>query len=337
MRDIARSLGLSHVTVSLALSGNPRIPAARRAQIKSIADRLGYRPDPMLSALIQYRHGKRRTPIQASIAWLNFWPEPARLRSFGEFDGYWRGACAVAEVHGYRLEEFAISAKLPIERIQNILLARNVQGVLLPPVPTAGLVTSETMDWRNFSLVCFGYSHPQLAAHMVTADQAAAAQTALRSIRHRGYRRVGFVTTQQRIAHTMFSAGFLKAQLALPSEDRLPILIFDEATGSTHTGLLREWIAAHRPDAIITDIAALRDLLHTIGMRVPDDVGLAALSVLDGKADAGINQHAEEIGRVAAETVISLINHNHRGIPAFQRHILVEGFWVDGSTLPART
>jgi hypothetical protein len=69
---------------------------------------------------------------------------------------------------------------------------------------------------------------------------------------------------------------------------------------------------------------------------VPDDVGLAALSVLDGDADAGIYQNPEEIGRVALLFVISLIHDNEHGVPPIFRQIVVEGKWADGKTLPAR-
>jgi LacI family transcriptional regulator len=44
MRDVARLAGVSEATVSLALSGNPRISEATRLRVTQIADRLGYRP-----------------------------------------------------------------------------------------------------------------------------------------------------------------------------------------------------------------------------------------------------------------------------------------------------
>jgi DNA-binding LacI/PurR family transcriptional regulator len=81
----------------------------------------------------------------------------------------------------------------------------------------------------------------------------------------------------------------------------------------------------------------MRDMLITAGYRVPEDMGLAACSVLDGNADAGIYQKPEEIGRAAMELLISLINHQHTGIPKSCRQVLVEGEWVDGATLPRRS
>jgi len=69
---------------------------------------------------------------------------------------------------------------------------------------------------------------------------------------------------------------------------------------------------------------------------IPNQIGLATTTVLDGHADTGIYQNSEEIGRAAAETVIAQINQHHLGIPQVKRLILIEGVWRDGKTLPNR-
>ena len=63
---------------------------------------------------------------------------------------------------------------------------------------------------------------------------------------------------------------------------------------------------------------------------------VAALSLLDGNADAGIYQNPKEIGRAAIQLIISLIHHNERGLPEICRELLVERHWVDGNTLPPK-
>ena len=99
---------------------------------------------------------------------------------------------------------------------------------------------------------------------------------------------------------------------------------------------LSTWLKRVRPDAILTDIPEVRQWLSNVGYRVPEDIGLATLTVLDGNADAGIDQNSLEIGRAAVQMLISLIHHNERGLPAICRELLIEGKWVDGSTLPSR-
>jgi LacI family transcriptional regulator len=53
--DIAEKLGVSHVTVSLALRNHPSISEKRRVQVRKLADEMGYAPDPHLAALAAYR------------------------------------------------------------------------------------------------------------------------------------------------------------------------------------------------------------------------------------------------------------------------------------------
>lgn len=337
LRDIARQLGLSHVTISLALRDNPRISPERREQIKSVARSLGYRPDPMLTALSQYRHSRASTSVQSAIAWLNLWPDPRQLRSYGEFDAYWHGAIAVAEAHGYRLEEFSPAPRFPLARIEQVLLTRNVQGILIPPAPKRKEIDLHAFKWSEFAVVRFGHGLASLPVHLVTTDQVAAGRLAFDSVRERGYKRIGFIATDTTDTHTFFIAGILQSQSALPLAERLPFLLLPEAQPKSHLRLLKTWLKRARPDAIITQAPQVRGILRRLGLAVPGDVALAALSVLDGDADAGIDQNSEEVGRVAAETLVSLINHNHRGIPTYQRRILVEGMWTDGESLPDRT
>ena len=51
LKDVAARAGVSSVAVSLALRGDPRISEARRIQIRSIAEEIGYRPNPFARAM----------------------------------------------------------------------------------------------------------------------------------------------------------------------------------------------------------------------------------------------------------------------------------------------
>ena len=97
-----------------------------------------------------------------------------------------------------------------------------------------------------------------------------------------------------------------------------------------------KWLEKNRLDAILSDLAETRPMLDQLGYRVPEDIGMASTSILDGNASAGIDQNSKEIGRASMETLISLLNHNQYGIPKIVREVLITGSWVDGSTLPRR-
>ncbi|MGB8353238.1 MAG: LacI family DNA-binding transcriptional regulator [Chthoniobacteraceae bacterium] len=336
LRDIAKKLNLSHSTVSLALRNHPRISEPVRKKIHETAEEMGYHPDPMLAALAHYRQGKAEPQIHAVVAWINTWPKPEKLRSFHEFDLYWKGAMACAEKFGYRLEEFACGPLCSPKRLETILRTRNISGILIPPQP----VSPDWADfaWKDFSAVRFGRSCVYPAVQVVTADQMANTLLAFRKTRERGYKRVGFVThTSSSERGPFFIAGFLMAQFELPEEERLPVLVLENVNFESDSKKLAAWIKKYKPDAILTAAAEMRQMLERIGCRVPGDIGLVVESVLDGNSDTGIYQNPEEIGRVAFLVVMSLINDNARGIPPVFRQSLVLGEWRDGHTLPDRT
>ncbi|MEO7932652.1 MAG: LacI family DNA-binding transcriptional regulator [Chthoniobacterales bacterium] len=335
LRDVAKTLGVSHVTVSLALRNSPKITEARRAAIKARAEEMNYQPNPMAAALAHFKQNSKVVPVSAALAWLNFWPQPEKLRSYAEFDLYWQGAKVYAEKLGFHLEEFICNEKMPVPRIEQILHARGITGILIPPHGSHPIDWGD-FHWNDYSVVKFGRSVPQPDVNLVSADQVSNTLLAFDEIRARGYERVGFITGQSASRGMLFQGGFLLAQRFVEPSLRLPILEVDEVNPMLSLQTTRQWFKKEKPDAIFTDIRNLLPLLEKVGCRVPDDVGLAVTSVLDATADSGIYQNPEEIGRVALLSLVSLIHDNDRGVPKISRQILVEGDWVDGKTLPKK-
>ncbi len=336
LRDVAREIGVSHVTVSLALRGDVRISAQRRQEVKAVAERLGYRPDPMLSSLSAYRQSKLPATIRSTVAWINQWDDPRQLHRLREFENYWQGARDTAARLGYRLEEFVVTKDMTAARLQKILQARGVRGILMPP-HTHG-VNLPDFDWSRYSVVRLGVSVEHPRAHVITSDQINCASLAFSRVLERGYQRIGYVSAVRLDRNTggNFRAGFLRSQNALvPPRQRVPPLLL-ELDQKSDTRSLAAFIKKHRPDAIITTEGSLPVLFNKIGKKVPGDIAVAALSVLDGNFDSGVDQNSHEIGHVAMSTLASLIQQNERGIPEYCRRILVEGRWIDGTSLPSR-
>jgi LacI family transcriptional regulator len=335
-KDLAAALGVALGTVSMALRDDPRITPARRREIQTAAVKMGYRPNPAATALAHFKHASTVKPVQAVFAWLNLWPDPRKLRRFGEFDLYWKGAFATAEKFGYRLEEFACSDRMPLARVTQILLSRGIEGLLLPPhefTPDwAGF------PWERFSTVRFGRSLDTPETLVVTADQVANMMLAFRRVRDLGYERIGFVAEPPNKKWHLFEAGFLMAQQKLPLRQRLAVFRANPGDPRvTSQKELERWLRREKPDAVITTVAQAQEMLGAAGLRVPEDIGLSAMSVLDGNATAGIDQHSEEIGRTAALSLISLIHDHDRGPSRLHRELLVKGSWIDGPSCPPRT
>lgn len=334
MRDIAQKLGVSHVTISLALRNHPRISEATRIQVHQMAEKMGYRPDPMLSALANYRKHKSEKPITSALAWINAWTDPKKLRSYKEFDLYWQGVSEAAEKYGYRLEEFRLDAEYTPIRLHQILTARGIRGILLPPQETQP--DWGDFPWGDYSVVRFGRSLQSPRSHLVTADQVANTMLAFQKMRNRGYRRIGFVTdeTDLRLRGQLFEAGYLTAQRLVDETERVPILAINDYPERQHRRALLKWLEENKVDAIFTNVSQIPAKLEAMGIKVPQDVAIAGTSILDTNISAGIDQHPKEIGRVAFLMLNSLINDGARGIPPIFRQILVEGSWASGNSLP---
>ncbi|MEO5715946.1 MAG: LacI family DNA-binding transcriptional regulator [Luteolibacter sp.] len=336
LRDLAKLAGVSHVTVSLALRDSPQISAAMREKIKAIADEHGYRPDPMLSALSNYSRSKAEVKFHAVVGWINAWKEPAKLRDYEEFEAYWTGANGAAQKLGYRLEEFRVGGDISPQRLHRILSSRGIGGLLLPP--HSEQPDWEDFPWENYFVVKFGRSLRQPQTHLVTADQVLNTVAAFEKMQELGYKRIGFVTNEPylRVHGHLFEAGYVIAQHAIAARQRLPVLSLVGLKPTEHASQLDSWVRKYRPDAIFSDIKGILALLQKAKLRVPADVAVAATTLMDTGTDSGIDQHPEEIGRVGMLLLNSIINDRAIGTPSIFRQVLVEGSWVQGTSMPSK-
>jgi LacI family transcriptional regulator len=150
VREIAAKAGVHFTTVSLALHNNSRLRAETRERVRKIAEEMGYQPDPMLSALNAYRLAKGTPHYKATIGWINNWPDREALLAHAGFHEYYQGACERANELGYTIEEFWLREEgMAPSKLQRILKARGIQGVLLPPQPSANM--QPPIDFTDYS------------------------------------------------------------------------------------------------------------------------------------------------------------------------------------------
>ncbi len=334
LRDIAEALGVSHTTVSLALKNSPQISESRRLVIQQLALRMGYTPNSAATALAHYKQDSNDVPIQSSIAWINAWKRPGQLREFHEYQCYWQAAEATLAKAGYRLEEFVIDAELTLRRLHAILVARNVEGIIIPPQSDFVAEDWAAFSWDEFSVVRIGRSMTAVNSHTAAPDQAANGILAFQQIQRLGYQRIGFVGTNH--LYQASTAGVLLANSRVPRAQRVEPLLCDSVLTPQDQAKFEKWLRCQKPDAIFCDQPALPAMLAKAGLRVPEDVGLAALCVTHCSADAGIDPHGLSIGESAARMLLLLLRTHERGLPKILKEILIKGAWVDGTSLPPR-
>ena len=74
MQQVADAVGLTRAAVSLALRKHSSIPARTQTRVAEAAQRLGYRPNPLVSALMSYHLRIKQTSPRVTLGFLTSHP-----------------------------------------------------------------------------------------------------------------------------------------------------------------------------------------------------------------------------------------------------------------------
>lgn len=334
-RDIARKAGVSHVSVSLALRGDPAIPEQTRTRIEKIAAELGYAPDPMLTALSSYRKQNRPAAYHANIAWLYTSPHATRT-GWGDFGLYYKGAQERAKQLGYMLDEISLVGKTEFRWLRRLLDARNITGLIVSPAAING--TELNFDFSRYSAVRLGYSYASLQLNTVANAQFRTSLIAMQKAAALGYQRIGTILTEVVDERTSwhFLGGYLAGQHLLPRKHWLAP--FYPPPGVDLADSVYDWIVKEKPDCFIA--AGYWDLYHALvkkGLDLPGTIGYLDTQLLeDDDHFSGLHQNSRQIGVAAVDLLVSMLHRHDTGLPAVPLHLLIEGSWRDGKTMPNR-
>ena len=336
MVEIAQSLGVSPSTVSRALRSDPRISAQTRQRVEEAAEKVGYRPNPLVSALMASRRRRGGAGEVDVIALVTNYGGRESWRSKDVCRWEFEGIQARAAALGFKVEVFPLSEyRGSHERLQSTLRARGIRGVLLGfsrddsdqlPFPTEGFAVaglsayfrSVVVDRANFH----GFYNVQLA---------------LDQIWQLGYRRPALVVPElnNQISNNLWSGAFLDWQRRLPKADRCEPFI---PPNSDDQADFDAWLITNKPDSLLVYKAPVRRFLARHGLTVPDDIGLAYLyrtSDEMGRA-AGIDGNLSAVGAAALDLVVEKLNANITASVHHPKEVLIKGNWHGGATLPPR-
>lgn len=332
LETIAKRLKVSKVTVSLGLRGSHRISEEMREKIVRVANELGYKPNPMVSALMVSLRAKRRAGASFNLCYLTAFPTRDGWRSIPVFHRYLSGARARASELGYGLEvHWMGDAGGSGARMSDILQARGIPGVLIAPLPEHGQTLG--LDWSRFSTVAIGWSFTEVPTHHIANSQFHTINAALAECHKRGFTRIGFAIPQEvddKTEHIWLSAylGFLARHADLRKLAPFVTNEFEEKP-------FLAWLTKNKPQVIVTTFVPILEWLRRASFRVPEDIAYVYLDYTPERGDfAGINQRPEKVGAAAVDLLVEQINQNHRGIPEVPKSVLIEGVWRDGPTCP---
>ncbi len=331
---IAADLGVSAMSVSVALRGKPGVSEALRARILAHARKLGYKPDPVTAELMAMVRSRHRARGAETIAFLNTFSDPDFFRRVDGFMAFFRGAKAEAARFGYRVEMFDARAKGMSEgRLASILKARGVRGVLVGP----RWMNEPDIDfpWSEFSVVLVGEAAYGPNLNRVCNHHIHSCATALKALRDRGYRRIGialFRLGEQRRSYDYLLGLDQVRRVGFEDVTVVPWLFEQLDLAATEA-----WVRDNALDAVIALSGQLGRHVITLPSPRGGRVAFAGLSLEKDVPWSGINQHLDEIGAASVYLLRDLLLSGHRGTLPRPRIVLVEGEWVDGTTAPMRT
>lgn len=342
-RDIAKAAGVAQSTVSRALRNAPSISTSERERIKKIAQKLGYRPNPFVTAFTAQVLHYRRSPQGAVIAFIDC-SESETVYS----REYQDGARERAHELGFSTEVFRLAdVNHSFPRLNKVLQARGISAALILPVPAG--VDFSTFDFETLACAAVDPTLHNPQVSRAEPDYFQNMQLALEVLEARGYRRPTFGTHagESALISNAWLGAFTAWQALRPRRDRM-----EPCLNVWGHEKVSQWYLRHKPDAIICNSLEYFAWAAASGLRPPDVayvfLGAGPHKPLLGRLShtrsllgeelsqcvlSGVNQNRQQVGAFAVDTIVAQIHRNEYGINRHPNTLMIQGSWFEGETV----
>ena len=336
MAEIAQRLSIAPSTVSRALRDDPRIGIETRQRIRTVASELGYRPNPLVSALMANRRRRGGAGEIDVIALVTSYGGREDWRTKQVCRWEFEGIQARAATLGFRVEVFSLhDYQGDAARLEATLRARGIRGVLLG----FSRGNNEPVPFSSEGFAVAGLSAYFKAAQVDRANFHGFynVQFALEQMGRLGYRRPALVVPElnNNISNNLWSGAFLDWQRRIPARNRCAPFI---PAGTPDLDTFVAWLSANEPDSILFYKVPVRSFLGRAGRRIPEEIGVACLyrTADEMRAMGGIDGNLSAVGAAALDLVVERLNANSFGPTDHPKEVLIKGTWHEGATLPPR-
>ena len=322
MKQIAQATGVSVSTVSKALRNDPSISESRCKAIQVAAKKMGYRPNPMVSALMSQMHGRRRLSDPCKIAWIDLWAEGEKEIDVMNTAPVLAGARIRAQELGYGLEVYlAGKDKISPQALRRILVGKGQWGLVIPPVPKSSMIFP--MELSGLTGVTIGTSLKQPSMHRVSPNHYQGCALLWMQLRSKGFKRIGLLLTSKmndRVEGRWLGA-YMSCQHEMTEENRLAPLLIEENDLLS----IKKWVKSQAPDVIIM----AENRLHTATLFKTERRKVIPVAwLMEQKSGLGhLDYLPEQLGRVAIEMVVAQLHRNERGSPSLPQTALIDAVW----------
>lgn len=334
IRDIAKAVGVSIMTVSLSLRNNPKISEQTRNRIRLAAEKMGYKPDPEIARLMTRLHHSRYADDAPPMAIVDLSLQSQTGKTSNLYgDRVRQGARKRAEALGYLVTQFnLVDYAGDVKRLLKVINYRGIKGILLIP-PAQPIELPAEIDWSPFSVIAATYAITPLHFHRVVPHQFIDMCRLIKLLESLGKRAIGAVfekNFEERIHHHFTAA--IKLHNYGDNILRLP------STKPLDAQVLRTWLIEHKPDALVCHFAP--ELKRTLEEALPQGVERPLLVSLGSVDDPDISywdERPEDIGADAASLLAGMIQHNEAGLPDSPRTSMIHGTFHPSAEVTAQT
>lgn len=333
IRELAVIAGVSKTTVAYGLKNDPRVHPETRDRIQALAKKHGYRPSPVVNSFMHEVRSGAVKQRKYSIAYLCGRGLNKKAPIYVYEQDFLRGARKEAQALGYDLDllEWKPGAE-NARQLERVLIARGLKGVMVGPARNAH--EHLDLDWRQFAVLCSGYSVEKPRADRVAADLFKAFSEMVDLALKRGYQPVVAVmdpATNQRLGQRWLSAISLQQRIFGGTKVKI-------CRGSIESAfpLLEKLIQSGKAPALFSQGNSIFPLREH-GFRVPQQMGMVAFDKAGVPEElSAIDQPHELLGRRAVAHLSALIERGQWGLPEAPCRLTIECSWREGKTMPPR-
>ena len=345
IRDIAAELGIHFTTVGKALKDDPRIAERTRKRVKTQAEAMGYRPNPLVSALMAH---KQSTTGNSNFGVIAVLIDSRLAFQFKSVDLTRRGVEKRAEELGFRVEYFPLDEyRQDLSTIRRVLMARGIACVLLFSLSASDVTNSELFG----DFCCASVQEHFGSIPAVVSDHFQTTELLCERLHGAGFRRPALIISKSLDPMGMdrVVSAFRSLSADVFENEAAPILRESEVNEST----LEAWLEKHRPDILIESWRGIRapasekeanPINHWLSRLRPDfaerERGFferiskilrpyprVLLDCIE-PGEVGISQNRDLAARKAIDLLTAALNRNERGVVPVGYRLMVEGSWV---------
>ena len=333
-KAIAQELGISQSTVSRALRNDHQIPEATRKKVREMADRLAYRPNPMVSSLMEQIRSGRSPQAHGCLMIIVDRKDKKDWFRFKSYKEQYDGFTHQAAHHGYTTDCLFLRGKgAQSSNFDDILYRRGIDGVFLA-APNWQESGHFELSWERYATGTIGYSWERFPIDRVSTAHRRNANRCYRELTKRGYRRIGMVldVIATNWADQTWMAASALHQTTTAPEEAIPNFVINQPLSQKKN--FKDWLTKWKPTAVVCVGEGESKWMDRNGW-LPNSIPRVLCNRPSDSAYAGMDENNHAVGAALCDLIVAKITQNQRGPASDPKTILIEGKWCDSTLLPS--